>query len=84
MEDSIQICMRRLKALAQASSDNPQSAAAQIVREFNATANEADRGRLQAALRDARIVGLNTEVAPPFLPEHDRWMAALEGACAAA
>ena len=37
-----------------------------------------------ADLEDARIVGLNTDVPAPFLPEHDRWLATLEGACAAA
>jgi hypothetical protein len=84
MEDSVQACVARLKALVQAGATNPRPAAAEVVRAFMATAEESDRARLKTTLEDARIVGLNTEVAPPFLPEHDRWLATLEGACAAA
>ena len=84
MDDSVQACMARLRALAHAGAANPRPAAAEVVRSFMATAKENDRARLKAALEDARLVGLNTDVAPPFLPEHDRWLAALEGACAAA
>jgi hypothetical protein len=83
MEDPVQRCVARLKALARAGADNPRPAAAQIVREFMTAANESDRARLKTVLEDARIVGLNTDVAPAFLPEHDRWLAALEGASTA-
>lgn len=84
MEDPVHACIARLKALAQTDAGDPRPAAAQLVRECMAQADEADRARLKAALEDARILGLNTKIAPPFLPEHGRWMAALEGACAAA
>lgn len=72
--------MARLKALAQTDADNLRPTAAQIVREFMAAASEGDRARLKTALDDARVVGLCTDVAPPFLPEHDRWLVVLEGA----
>jgi len=84
MEDSVQICLERLKSLVHAHTADPRPAATQIVQEYAAHASHTDRARLKAALEDARIVGLNIEIAPPFLPEHDRWLAALEGACAAA
>lgn len=77
-------CMARLKALVQSGAGNPAPEAAKTVREFMATAEEKDRARLKTVLEDARIVGLNTEVALPFLPERDRWLAALQEACSAA
>ncbi|HWB47527.1 MAG TPA: hypothetical protein VG651_00330 [Stellaceae bacterium] len=83
MEDRVHTCMARLKGLAQAETGDPRTAAAQVVREFLAQAGADDRAKLKTAVEDARIVGLNTTVAPPFLPEHDRWMAALDGARAA-
>jgi hypothetical protein len=80
MKDPVQICMARLKSLAQTGNTDLQPSAAKVVQEFLATAKKSDRARLKMALEDARIVGMNTEVAPRFLPEHARWLATLEGA----
>ncbi|HYM72249.1 MAG TPA: hypothetical protein VET89_04660 [Stellaceae bacterium] len=83
MEGSVQNCMAELKRLASSAAEDPRPAAAQIVRKFKEGASKKDREGLKAALEDARLIGLNTTVPAPFLTEHSRWLAAIEGARAA-
>jgi hypothetical protein len=82
--DAVQNCIDRLRELAEAGSAKPQDDAAAIVREFKATANEADRAMLKARLENLGIVEPNTLVPTPYLTQHSRWLAVIEGARSAA
>jgi hypothetical protein len=77
-----QDCWTKLRELADAGSGDPRKAAAKIVHKFSADASKGDVRRLRVRLEDTLDAGRYTTVAPPYLDQHSRWLAVLEGACA--
>ena len=79
-----QDCMHQLRELAEAGSGDPRKAAADIVRAFAGNAAKGDVSQLRVRLEDTLLAGKYTIVPLAFLNQHSRWLAVLEGACAAA
>ena len=79
-----QDCWDSLIKLGELGSDDPREAAGKIVRDFKAHASRGDFRHIEQRVEDALLVGRNTDVAPVYVVQHSRWLAVLEGACAAA
>ncbi|HEV2186153.1 MAG TPA: hypothetical protein VGR70_03035 [Stellaceae bacterium] len=79
-----QSCLNKLRALAAGGAGNPHKAAAKIVEKFAADASKAEYQQLRMRLEDTLIAGRYTDVSAAYLDQHSRWLAVLEGACAAA
>jgi len=79
-----QDCWDRLTELGETGSGDPREAAGKIVRDFKAHASGANFQRIEQRLEDALLVGRNTAIAPVYVAQHNRWLAVLEGARAAA
>ena len=77
-----QACVDRLRKIAEEGSGDPCKAAAKIVHKFVADASKGDIERLRVRLQDTLEAGRYTSVPPPYLGQHNRWLAVLEGACA--
>lgn len=82
MED-LQGCWDKLRRLGQQGSGDPRKAAAKIVRDFANGAKAADLEQLKSRLADTLDAGRYTNVPASYLDQHARWLAVLEGACAA-
>ena len=79
-----QDCWDKLRKLGQEGSGDPRKAAAKIVQRFAASAHLGDLQQLQSRLEDTLDAGRYTAVPLSYLNQHSRWLAVLEGACAAA
>ena len=77
-------CLDRLRALALGGEGNPHKAAAKIVEKFGADASKAEYQQLRTRLEDTLVAGRYTDIPAAYLDQHSRWLAVLEGACAAA
>lgn len=78
-----QDCWNRLRNLADHAGGDPRDAAAEIVREYAGGSGRADVEQFQVRLEDTLLAGKHTIVPLAYLDEHKRWLAVLEGACAA-
>jgi hypothetical protein len=76
-----QVCVDELRKLAQTESGNPRKAVAKIVHKFVADASKGDVRQLRTRLEDTLSAGKYTIVPLPYLDQHVRWLAVLEGAC---
>ena len=76
-------CLDKLRALAVGGAGNPHKAAAKIIEKFSADASKAEYQQLRTRLEDTLVAGRYTAVPAAYLDEHGRWLAVLEGACAA-
>jgi hypothetical protein len=77
-----QDCWNRLRDLTDSAGD-PRDAAAAIVREYAGGTGRADVERFHVRLEDTLLAGKYTIVPLAYLDQHRRWLAVLEGACAA-
>ena len=76
-------CLNKLRALAVGGAGDPHKAAAKIVEKFGAGASKAEYQQLRTRLEDTLVAGRYTEFPAAYFEQHSRWLAVLEGACAA-
>lgn len=79
-----QVCVDKLHQVADIGAGEPREAAAKIVGDFAGSASKADMSQLRVRLEDTLLAGKWTVVPLAYLDQHSRWLAVLEGACAAA
>ena len=77
------VCWAELRKLADTGAGDPREAAATIVRRFATGAAKADVHQFQVRLEDTLLAGKYTLVPLADLDQHSRWLAILEGGCAA-
>jgi hypothetical protein len=77
-------CLDELRDFAERGSGDPRDAAEEIVREFVARVKNSEVTQIRKRLADTLIAAQSTTVPLPSLNQHTRWLAVLEGACAAA
>ena len=78
-----QDCWNRLRDLADRGAGDPRDDAAGIVREYMDGTGRPDVDQFQVRLEDTLLAGKYTIVPLAYLDQHKRWLAVLEGACAA-
>ena len=77
-------CLDELRVLVAAETANPHNGAAKIVAKFSAGASASDMEQLRTWLKDTLEAGKYTAFSAAHLNQHNRWLAVLEAACAAA